>query len=1134
MIKQKKAFLKYRKIVKESELFDTKFYLKTYRDARQANETPLDHFIKYGLNEDRKPNEDFDPVWYREYYQDVKKDGISPFIHYCLFGKEEKRLSNSTMVGHLKTDYLKTDYLKKNSSLEKVKYVTAVVGIPRSGITLTTALLGNLKNSFAWFSPFSIPANQNISTFSNISQCIKFYEDNVEPINKDDYHMVISSSSADLEQLKMLFSSLKNFKEEGVQINIIWVVRDLRFTFSSLEDAKYKFWGAEKPDYTLQKLEEYIDFFEIGYTKIIENLFRLDGFLLSYASLIDKPLQTLNKVVSQINLPQVKAPEEIIYTDLKKLRIAGDPSFESYDSIVHNINHNREEEWKNDINIDIHALNEQKKLFFEEFIQIINLTNTHTLITFKELSHSLVKNKFDSEYYLKTYPDIKQAKMNPLQHYKIFGWEEKRNPIKSLHALTYEVDMKESNIECAPFVHYLLIGQYIESSTQHIVGSIDDLIIIDPLEYEITEDLLLEAPYYKNPKVSILIPAYNQQKYTMACIESIIQNTEGITYEIIVMDDKSPDHEAQEIESHLKNVKFIVNGVNYGFLRNCNKGAKFTIGEYILFLNNDTNVQPGWLSSLVELIESADDIGMVGSRLVYPTGEQQEAGGIVWNDASGWNFGRLDDPNKPEYNYVKESDYLTGAAMMIRTSLWEEIGGFDERYVPAYYEDSDLAFEVRNHGYRAMYQPKSIVIHFEGISNGTDLGSGIKQYQVVNKEKFLDKWQNVLKTEHFPNAQDVFLARDRSKNKKHILIIDHYVPHFDQDAGSRTMWQYLLLFKDLGYQVTFVGDNFYKHEPYTSMLENSGIEVLYGEYYANHFDSWLDLNGKYFDFVYLLRPHIAIKYIDKMKKYTEATIFYNGTDFHFLRMQREYDITQDPQLLENLQNTKKDEMHLFEKSDCVLTISEYEKDYFNEKFSPWNVELIPTYIYNEELPLSHNSFINRDGLLFVGGFVHKPNLEGVKWFLNEIWPLIIKEIPHIKFYIVGSHMPDELKNLKSESIIPKGFVSDEELALLYENTKVVVAPLTFGAGVKGKIIEAICNGVPTVTTSVGAEGIIDAISVLSIADKPDKFATNIIKLYNDSKQWKNMREKQSLYAQKHFNLKNVKTYIDDVFSKDYK
>ena len=229
------------------------------------------------------------------------------------------------------------------------------------------------------------------------------------------------------------------------------------------------------------------------------------------------------------------------------------------------------------------------------------------------------------------------------------------------------------------------------------------------------------------------------------------------------------------------------------FYFNCNNAAKHAKGKYILFLNNDTQVQDNWLSPLIELIESDDKIGMVGSKLIYPDGMLQEAGGILWKDGSAWNYGNRKNPSDPEYNYVKEADYISGAAIMIRRKLWNKIGGFDKDFAPAYYEDTDLAFEVRKHGYKVMYQPLSMVVHFEGVSNGTDIENGQKQYQQVNCQKFYDKWKNVLESEHEPNGINVFLAKDRSIRKKHILVVDHYVPHHDQDAGGKCTYMYLKL-----------------------------------------------------------------------------------------------------------------------------------------------------------------------------------------------------------------------------------------------------------------------------------------------------------------------------------------------------
>ena len=151
----------------------------------------------------------------------------------------------------------------------------------------------------------------------------------------------------------------------------------------------------------------------------------------------------------------------------------------------------------------------------------------------------------------------------------------------------------------------------------------------------------------------------------------------------------------KELSLYAENLVICRNKTNQGFLRNCNQAAKAARGKYVMFLNNDTQVTPGWLSSLVNLIESNPTIGMVGSSSCTD-GRLQEAGGIIWSDGSGWNYGRLDDPEKPEYNYVKDVDYISGAAILFSTDLWKQIGGFDELFAPAYCEDSDLAFEVKS------------------------------------------------------------------------------------------------------------------------------------------------------------------------------------------------------------------------------------------------------------------------------------------------------------------------------------------------------------------------------------------------------------------------------------------------------
>ena len=135
-----------------------------------------------------------------------------------------------------------------------------------------------------------------------------------------------------------------------------------------------------------------------------------------------------------------------------------------------------------------------------------------------------------------------------------------------------------------------------------------------------------------------------------------------------------------------------------------------------------------------------NDVGAVGCKLIYPDGSLQEAGGIVWGSGVPWNYGKNKNASHPSFNYTRDADYLSAAALFVQKTVWEEVGGFSEEFAPAYYEDTDLAFKIRDAGYRTLYCPTSEVVHFEGKSNGTSTASGIKKYQEINSSTFREKW----------------------------------------------------------------------------------------------------------------------------------------------------------------------------------------------------------------------------------------------------------------------------------------------------------------------------------------------------------------------------------------------------------
>lgn len=633
-------------------------------------------------------------------------------------------------------------------------------------------------------------------------------------------------------------------------------------------------------------------------------------------------------------------------------------------------------------------------------------------------------------------------------------------------------------------------------------------------------------PYAEEPLVSIIIPVYNQFDYTIRCLKSILSTCQDMRYEVILADDNSSD-DTRRIAEKVKGITIVRNEENLRFLRNCCHAAEQARGSYLLFLNNDTEVHENWLQSLVALMERRLDCGMAGSKLLFADGRLQEAGGIVWSNGTAWNYGRGDDPEKSEYNYVKEVDYISGCSIMIRTELWKRIGGFDKRFAPAYCEDSDLAFAVRAQGYCVLYQPESVVTHYEGVSNGTDTNSGQKQYQVRNQEKLREKWQAELRANALEEAQNVFWARDRSQKKKCLLVVDHYVPTYDQDAGSRTVFEYLKLFLQMGFQVKFIPDNFNRSE-YTPALQQLGIEVLYGPWYAQHWQEWVRANSAYIDFVFLNRPHISVKYIDFLRENTHAKIIYYGHDLHFLRETRQYELTKEPELLDSIEKWKAIELYLMRKADMTYYPSYVEEAFIHAIDADIRVKAIPAYIY-PEVKAPRYCMEERRDIMFIGGFGHTPNVDAVQWLAQEIWPRIKKQNPSLRIHILGSHPPKELVQMDAPDFHICGFVSDAELQQFYASCRISIVPLRYGAGIKGKVIEAMEFGIPVVTTSVGAEGIAEAENILAIEDDAQAFAQRVAALYHDEEALCRMSSQGCAYIQSHFGTENARNTIREDF-----
>lgn len=623
------------------------------------------------------------------------------------------------------------------------------------------------------------------------------------------------------------------------------------------------------------------------------------------------------------------------------------------------------------------------------------------------------------------------------------------------------------------------------------------------------------------PEVSIIIPSFNKDLLALGCIESIIENvSSSIDYEVVLVDNNSTDD--THLLSRIKNIVYVKNDDNLGFVDGCNSGVSASHGNYIVFLNNDALVTPNWLESLYETITSNPSYGIIGSKIIYPDGRLQEAGGIIFSDASGSNYGKYADPSLYSYNYLREVDYCSGASIIISRELFlDKCGGFDKLYAPAYYEDTDLCFKVRGFGYKVIYQPKSVIYHIEGATSGTNLTSGFKKYQAINQKKFVKRWGKTLKNDHQAPGE-IHKGRDRSGDKL-AFIIDDFVPTPDKDSGSVRMFAIIRILKDLGYKVSF----FFNPSPvietdpkYIADLQDIGVEVIYRP--CNIVDI-AKTHGADYDMVLMSRPQ-ASTYIDIIQMYfTNAKIVYDTVDLHYLRIKRQAKIERlDSGKLTQLADTfEAIEKGMMLRTETTLVVSPVEKSILEDEAPGVDVKVLSNIHVLDENSYSHG-FDDRHDLLFVGSYGHQPNVDAIKWFVDDIFPLIRKKLPMVSLHVVGSQMSEDLeKSLsKKPGVIVHGFV--ENLTPILRSARVFVSPLRYGAGVKGKIGQAIEHGVPVVSSDIGVEGmhLENGVSCL-VANDADKFASDVAKLYNDTKLWNKLRSNGRQALEKNLGIQSA-------------
>lgn len=633
----------------------------------------------------------------------------------------------------------------------------------------------------------------------------------------------------------------------------------------------------------------------------------------------------------------------------------------------------------------------------------------------------------------------------------------------------------------------------------------------------------IHLPLSAEPLVSVVVPAHNQYAVTRRCLAALAYAPTRVPFELIVVDDGSSDGTAEALSREAPGVQMIRHDYARGFNQACHSGVAAARGSFIVLLNNDTEPCALWLEELLEPFQRWPDTGMTGSQLLYPDGRLQEAGGIVWGNGEPWNYGRGRNPHEPGVSYTRQVDYVSGAALALRRELWGQLGGFSPEFSPAYYEDTDLAFKVRQAGLVVRYAPLSRVIHHEGLSCGTDTNpetsEGLKRFQTLHGPTFQRKWQHAFEGEKEPSFEAAERIKDRGILGR-ALFIDHATPRPDRDAGSHAALAEMDLVQALGYKITFLPANLAWLGTYTEELQRRGIEVIHAPFVLS-LDQFLRERGREFDLIYLTRYTTVRDSLPLLKEHApQARLIFCNADLHYLRELRQAQnagLSGEPgeAALASVRETRRQELEAMAGVDLTLTYSEIEQAVIAAEtlgqaatsLCPWVVDLV-----EQPSPL-----VSRSGITFLGSYQHPPNQDAVESFLGDVWPLLNERLPELEFHLYGSGLGPELQERwqSIQGVRVHGWVTDA--SSVYERHRVFIAPLRSGAGIKGKVIAALAHGIPQVLSPVAAEatGLRHGAEAF-IAREPEAWCAAITDLIVDDGLWSRTSEAARDHARAHF------------------
>jgi len=611
------------------------------------------------------------------------------------------------------------------------------------------------------------------------------------------------------------------------------------------------------------------------------------------------------------------------------------------------------------------------------------------------------------------------------------------------------------------------------------------------------------------PVVSVIMSIGNASRsHTLASLRSIAQHGAKAPFEVIVIEDADADHLDTDPLIDIQGLRRLTDCNTQDFARACHFGARAARGEFLLFLDSQLLVGAGWIDALIACFNEEPDCYLASARIVTVDGRPVTAG--VGVDSDG-KITPHTDSDEPWIKTRRRIDSFIAGAWMIRRERFLSIGVVDPDYMTPNYLVADLSMTVRADGGAVYCVPAAMVGCITPAVPRKDLD--------VERDRslFAKKWHKAIAEQHKIGDTATFISSDYPRR---MLVVDTMMPNPYRDAGSLRLCLMLRILHQDGWRVDLLSDDGHMTATDVTLLGEYGITA-----HSGHAATWLRMYGQSLDAIILCRLSVAAQYLSLSRRLApQALCIFDTVDLHFLREQRAAELSGSRRMRQRAATTKRQELALIRDSDFTFVVSDAELNLLAKELPGYRIELLSTI---HEVHGRHTGFDTRHGLLFIGGFGHPPNADAMHWFINEIMPSLHIEEPELQLHIVGDISTEARKTLSRPGIEIHGRVDD--IAPLMDTCKVSVAPLRFGAGVKGKVNMAMSYGLPVVVTSLAAEGmhLSDGHDAL-IADDAEDFVRAILRVYRDKALWMHLSESGLMNVKTHFSLDKARQTLRKV------